>query len=122
MLAGMPADVGPLEKMNNEHERGRTLAIAMQDSLNRNRMDDFLAYSSRYIDLLKNHIAKEEDVLFAKAELILSGEEDEQIAADFDRFQSTIVGNQTRQRLCRTIDALSSKYLSEPQPSEIRSM
>jgi hemerythrin-like domain-containing protein len=98
--------------MNYEHERGRTLTAAMQDALNRNRMDDFVTCADRYIELLTNHIEKEENVLFAAADETLSDEEDERVTADFEHFDAVIFGLQTRQRLHQTIQLLASKYLS----------
>jgi regulator of cell morphogenesis and NO signaling len=112
MHAGMPLDGGLLHAMNYEHERGRTLTAAMQDALNRNRMDDFVTCADRYIELLANHIEKEETVLFAAADETLSDEEDERITADFEHFDAVIFGLQTRQRLHQTIQLLASKYLS----------
>jgi hemerythrin-like domain-containing protein len=112
MHADMPLDAGLLHAMNYEHERGRTLTAAMQDALNRNRMDGFVTLADRYIELLTNHIEKEESVLFTAADETLSDEEDERVAADFGHFDAVIFGSQTRHRLHQTIQLLASKYLS----------
>jgi hemerythrin-like domain-containing protein len=112
MRAGLPPDQGPLRVMNYEHERGRALTAAMQDAINRERMDDFLMYSSRYVQLLSEHIEKEHCVLFEKADQILSDDEDEKVAAAFEHFEATIVGAQTHYRLQHTIEVLASKYLA----------
>jgi hemerythrin-like domain-containing protein len=113
MHAGLRPDEGPIQVMNDEHERGRALTIAMQAALNRNRVDDFLTYSTRYVELLSRHTEKEERILFAKAELILSEEEDEQVAADFDHFEKLTACGETHELLHRTIDMLASKYHSD---------
>jgi hemerythrin-like domain-containing protein len=112
MHAGMPSDAGPLEVMNYEHVRGRALTAAMQDALDRTRMDDFLNYSSRYIELLTSHIEKEEYVLFPKTEQILSDDEDETVAADLDHFEAMIVGTGMLERRHQMIEFLASKYLN----------
>ena len=110
MHAGIPSDAGPLEVMNYEHVRGRALTAAMQAAADRNRMDDFLYYSSRYIELLTSHIEKEEHVLFPKTEQILSDDEDETVTANFDHFEAMIVGSGPLERHCQTIEFLTSKY------------
>src|SRR5438046_2768916 len=56
MQAGMSLEQGLLRMMNYEHERGRALTAAMQDAIDRKRMNDFLVYSGRYVELLSEHI------------------------------------------------------------------
>lgn len=55
-------------------------------------------------------IEKKNRVLFEKADQILTDEEDEKVAMDFDHFETTIVGAQTRERCRHTIEVLASKY------------
>ncbi len=110
--AGLALEEGPLQVMTYEHERSRALAAAMQDSLERNKKDEFILYAGRYIHLLNEHIEKENYVLFDKADQILSFEDDDKLAEAFSHFETTIVSTATLTRLQGLIDALASKYLT----------
>src|SRR5262245_26608645 len=109
--ASMPQDAGPLRVITYEHERGRALTAAMQNAINAARIDDFLMYATRYVDLLTEHIEKENWVLFDKAEQILNDDEDESVAAAFEHFERLIVGRTALDNLHRTIEKLRTKYL-----------
>jgi len=111
MQAGMTFEEGPLRVMTYEHERGRALTSAMEDSLTRSDKHDFVMYGRRYIQLLTEHIEKENYVLFPMAEEILSDEEDQNIAEAFTEFEQTTVGTTTYERLRGTLESLASKYL-----------
>ena len=97
--------------MAYEHERGRALTNAMDETLARNDKHDFLMYARRYIELLTEHMEKENYVLFPKAEQILTSEEDEKIAEAFTEFEQTTAGAPTYERLRGTLESLASKYL-----------
>jgi hemerythrin-like domain-containing protein len=112
MLADRKLQKGPLRIMNDEHERGRALTAAMTAALDHDDTKDFLIYARRYINLLSDHIEKEHRVLFEIAERVLTDEEDENIADDFEQFENTIVGRLIQERLHSAIEILASKYLS----------
>jgi hemerythrin-like domain-containing protein len=112
MEAGMAADEGPLFVLNFEHERGRSLIAAMQNALFHDNKPDFLVSSRRYVDLLSDHIEKEQSVLFGKAEQILNDDEDDKIVDAFEHYENVIVGTPAHERLHQIIEALTSKYLT----------
>ena len=111
MQAGMSFQEGPLRVMSYEHERGRALTSAMDETLYRDDRRDFVMYARRYIQLLTEHIEKENYVLFTMAEEILSDEEDQKIAEAFTEFEQTTVGAPTYDRLRGMLESLASKYL-----------
>jgi hemerythrin-like domain-containing protein len=112
MQAGVPLDSGPLRILNQEHERGRALSSAMQEGIAHGRTGEFVRYADRYMELLSQHIDKENRWLFEKAEQILSDDEDERTAAAFEHFETTIVGTLAQERFRKTIEDLASKYLA----------
>jgi hemerythrin-like domain-containing protein len=112
MQAGMAIQEGPLQVMSYEHERGRALIAAMDDALNRDDAHDFLMYAHRYIQLLTEHIEKENYVLFDMADQKLTDDEDKKIVEEFEHFEQNIVGAAAYQRLRATIDGLAAKYLA----------
>jgi hemerythrin-like domain-containing protein len=109
--AGMTLQDGPLRVMCYEHERGRALTAAMDEALARNDKKDFVMYARRYVQLLTEHIEKENYVLFDVADQNLSDEEDQKIADAFRHFEETIVGVPAYERLHGTIESLAAKYL-----------
>jgi hemerythrin-like domain-containing protein len=115
MQAGMSARNGPLADMLQEHVRIRTLTVAMSDAIARKNKDEFVLYASRYVKLLLEHMAKENDVLFEQAEQILSDEEDEKIVDAFEHFERVIMGAQAHAALLQTLETSASKYLDAPR-------
>ena len=114
MQAGMTLQAGPLRVMSYEHERGRALTAAMEEALDRNNNQDFLMYARRYVELLSEHIEKENYVLFDKADQILSDEDDQKVTDAFEQFENTTVGRQTHLRLMHIVESLASQYLNAP--------
>ena len=76
---GMPREGGPIGVMLTEHQIGRAFVAQMGRSLERSRRGDAdevarLAHAGRgYITLLRNHILKEDNVLFNMADQLLAG-------------------------------------------------
>lgn len=75
--AGMPRDGGPIAVMLEEHRIGRRLVGRMGESLAQLRQDpdgspDTLRSAALdYVSLIRNHIAKEDGVLFNHADFFL---------------------------------------------------
>ena len=72
--AGLPHDDGPIAVMLDEHRRGRLFVKAMADAHPGVRAGDagaratFERNARAYIDLIRNHITKEDNVLFMMAD------------------------------------------------------
>jgi hemerythrin-like domain-containing protein len=117
MQAGMSLQEGPLRAMTYEHERGRALIAAMDEAFGRDDKHDFVMYARRYIELLSDHIEKENYVLFDIADQKLTDDEDQKIADAFEHFEQTIVGITAYLRLQRVIESLAAKYLAVARQS-----
>ena len=76
---GMPRETGPLAVMLQEHEMGRSYARQMHNSLPGARKGEsdarkILVNSARgYINLIRGHINKEDNVLFTMADQVVTG-------------------------------------------------
>jgi len=79
MAMGMPKDTGPLAVMLKEHEMGRAYARHMVKALPGARAGEpdarqILANAARgYINLIRAHIGKEDNVLFNMADQMVTG-------------------------------------------------
>ena len=73
--SGLPLDDGPIAVMLEEHERGRALVREMADSLTGHPAgaDRFMDAADEYVALIRDHIAKEDAVLFDLADQLVSG-------------------------------------------------
>ncbi len=109
MQAGMAVEGGPLGVMLYEHDRGRELVRNMAQALDDAHADDFELYAGRYAQLLEDHIAKEDNILFVKAEDILSAEDDEAILRQFDEIEHEM-GEDTHERFHRMLSTLAGRY------------
>lgn len=76
---GLPDDAGPIAVMLEEHRRGRALVGRMAEALEGARRGDpekreaLRRAGEEYIDLLRGHILKEDDVLFEMADQLVEG-------------------------------------------------
>lgn len=80
MLAGkgFPASQGPVAVMLSEHVQGRKYVRGMEENIklyksgNKPSLNDVYLNMNSYAGLLKNHISKENNVLFRMADNVLS--------------------------------------------------
>lgn len=82
---------GPIGCMLDEHDYGRTLVGRMHAVLDAAAAGDAVAASSirqtaaAYVALLRQHIWKEDNVLFAMADRVLGPDEQRELAEEFER-------------------------------------
>jgi hemerythrin-like domain-containing protein len=105
--AGVPADSGPLFFMLADHEKGRLFTREMRDAAEKWEKGDPSAKGAvvqnalGYVALLRQHISKEDNILFPMADRIIPPEQQEQVAADFERIEHEEIG-----------EGLHEKYLA----------
>ena len=101
---GMPRAGGPIGVMLHEHEEGRALVRNMAEAADacnwgEDSQKQFAHAARRYSELLRQHIAKENDILFVMAEKMLTAEEQEKLAADFEKVEVENLGMGTLEHL-----------------------
>jgi len=123
---GLPADGGPVAVMLQEHEEGRRHVRALAEigaadgpmtSADRLRVRD---HASEYVPLLRQHIRKEDGILFPAAEGVLPPAVLAALREEFERHELEEMGSGAHERLHRLADELIDAYppaeVSEPQP------
>lgn len=80
---GMPRDYGPINVMLLEHDSGRRHAGAMRGYLADGAMDELRRESTAFTALMREHIEKEDDVLFPMGKAMLTPEEIAEIGESF---------------------------------------
>jgi hemerythrin-like domain-containing protein len=112
---GLPNAGGPIGVMLAEHTQGRELIRRMAQAADRCRAGDQAAAkdwaraAGGYAALLREHIHKENHILFVIAERILTGEEQARLAADFEKLEVEKMGAGTHARLHRLMEELSGE-------------
>lgn len=91
--SGAPEAGGAVEMMLDEHEQGRLFTRGMREAARRFEAGDdtarspLLTNARRYIALLRDHIVKEDEMLFPMADELLSAEQQSQVVRGFDRIE-----------------------------------
>ena len=82
--AGVPAEDGPISVMLEEHVQGRALirAMAAEDAGQR------VAAARQYVQLLRDHIAKEDEIVWPLAEAVLDDQAVAAVAREFEAVEA----------------------------------
>lgn len=86
---GLVRDGGPTGVMLHEHDEGRRLLAAMAAAVERNASRELARHARAYVELLREHIRKEDHCLFPMAAEMLSEVEAESLARSFDRVENS---------------------------------
>ncbi len=88
---GMPQDSGPVAVMLHEHNEGRRYTAALQSAAEKMKAGDESAIADvvrnafDFVNLLREHIMKEDNVLFPMAEQVILADAMQQVRDDFQR-------------------------------------
>jgi len=82
---GIPEERGPIGVMLSEHEMGRDYVQRMEDAAARGDegTEEFINAASHYACLLRQHIFKENNVLFPMADSCLSPTDNDKLVAAY---------------------------------------
>jgi hemerythrin-like domain-containing protein len=112
---GFPRDGGPIGVMLFEHERGRSLIRQMAEATAAYKSGDksagirWAGAGAGYAALLRAHIDKENNILFAMAERVLTPAEQADLAEGFEKLEVEKMGAGTHERLHAMMDALLAR-------------
>lgn len=113
---GFSADAGPTAVMRFEHTQGREYVRAMSaaaDAAERGEpaaVDQFTRNARGYLELLRNHIAKEDRCLFSMADQVLTDADDEALLAAFEHVEHVDIGTGCHEKHVRLADRLAETY------------
>jgi hemerythrin-like domain-containing protein len=113
---GFSNEVGPVAVMLNDHAVGRNFIKSMVAEIAdfKNGVESVLPEIYRnmlgYIDLLRSHIAKENNVLFRMADHMISVEDQEMLLQQFDEVELKDFGKQKIQGFITDIEDLEVVY------------
>ncbi len=113
---GMPSEGGPVAVMLHEHELGRNYVGGMIENINRYKAGEVAVLAKihenmlAYAGLLKNHIYKENNILFRMADGMLSEDEQQQMLSEFSKLENPEQGDKHASYVER-INNLAAIYL-----------
>jgi hemerythrin-like domain-containing protein len=112
---GFPKERGPVSVMLMEHEQGRAYVRSMDEYIEIFQNGDQEALKivfenmQRYADLLKNHIYKENNILFRMADGAFSTEEQKQMLDEFEDVEANYQNGRLSEFI-KAIAELDEKY------------
>lgn len=109
-LEALVPGFGPTQVMRAEHVDGRALIRAMVAAVERADASGFAQAAHGYVDLLRAHIAKEDDILFRMAQSMLSPDQDAAILEAYRRIEHDDMGDGTHFRMLGIADRLAGTY------------
>lgn len=113
---GMPRDQGPIAVMLHEHRLGRGFVKQMGDALPGARGGDGEALTTMvnagrgYINLLRGHILKEDNVLFMMADQLVDEPACRRLCAEYDVVCKRHFEGRTKEQLEELAAGLRSRY------------
>ncbi len=115
---GIPNEGGPIGVMLREHQLGREMAtrvrVTMQGDVTKPEVRAELAQLCRdYVDHLRNHIFKEENILFNMGDDVMDRVDHESSVRCYERTEEERVGESTHRAMVSLAQKLGSA--SEPE-------
>lgn len=93
-----------------KHNRERSLAAGLEESIRSKKAQDFVYCASQLIDNLRSHILEEDPFLFALVEKALSPEEDARVAVEMESFDR-VWREHALPDLLRRLNKMQSDYI-----------
>ncbi len=109
---GVPVQGGPIGVMLTEHEQGRMYNRGIRAGVEKLQAGDpsgqaeIIQNGRGYAALLRQHIAKEDGILFPMAERVISPAEQEQMWQEFERVEQDVIGQGTYEKYQAFVETL----------------
>lgn len=107
---GVLNEGGPIGAMLREHQQGREYIVLMNKSLESKDLADFKNTAIKFRDLLRNHIAKENNVLFMMADKLLDDKKQDELFERFENHEETVIGHGVHEELHSKIHKWEDDY------------
>lgn len=113
---GVPREGGPVGQMLHEHEQGRAFVGRMADSITEAASGDsgalsqFAEAADGYVQLLRAHIQKEDNVLFPLADNLLTEDDQRQLSDAFEKVETEHMGEGEHEKYLEIARALAEQF------------
>jgi len=113
---GFSNEHGPVSVMLHDHAEGRRFVKGMASGIARYKAGDdtvlpvIYANMGGYVELLRAHIGKENNVLFKMADRVLTAADQEELLHEFEAVETNDFGNGKIRQFLADIEGLESIY------------
>ena len=111
---GMSGETGPIAVMLREHEDGRAHIKRITDLGGKKRdkkeQAELIRHTKAYVDLLRLHIQKEDDILYPMANNILTPADQKELEKGFAEIEEKIMGPGVHDKFHHMIEEWETKY------------
>jgi len=110
---GIPVAGGPIGMMKVEHEEGRAHVKAMMEALARAKGEPdasrtkLIQNALAYLRLLREHIRKEDEILFAMADEVLTPQDQRELLKAFEEHEAAAIGSGVHEEYLKLADELA---------------
>jgi hemerythrin-like domain-containing protein len=110
---GMPSESGPIAVMLKEHTEGRRRIKAIGEAIPKAQEGDTSALQTisenldAYIQLLRNHIEKEDKVLYPMADKVFTEQDQQSLSEAFDKVEAEEMGEGVHEKYHKLAHDLS---------------
>ena|SRR3989344_2798196 len=115
--AGIPNEGGPIGMMLEEHNLGRNYVKNFAKAIEDFKAGDpkagkkIIENTNRYIALLRDHIDKEDNILYMMADMHLSPKKQTELLKQFDKVEEERIGAGRHEKFHQMLDKLKTVYL-----------
>jgi hemerythrin-like domain-containing protein len=109
---GIPRDGGPIGMMLIEHEEGRgyvrtmTAALTLAEATDEAAKDSLLNNARAYLRLLREHIQKEDEILFRIADDVIPADEQKALLRSFEEHEAKEMGTGVHEKYLKLVEEL----------------
>ena len=107
---GIPNEGGLIGSLLQEHNQSREYVALMGKSLESKDLAEFNTAATNYSDLLKSHIEKENNVLFAMADQLLDEEIQDALFEKFEQHEESVIGHGVHEELHSMIHNWATEF------------
>ena len=122
--AGVPKEGGPIAVMLSEHNQGRAFIRGMRAGIEQINNGNpggepfFRENAWNYIMLLRQHIDKEDNILFRMADVHIPEKRQEELIGEFEKIEEERIGPGKHEEYHRLLSEYKHLYLSKVQESK----
>jgi hemerythrin-like domain-containing protein len=109
---GVPREGGPIGMMLTEHEEGRgyvktmMAALTLAEARNEAAKDTLLENAGAYLRLLREHIQKEDEILFRIADDVIPADEQKALLQSFEEHEAKEMGTGVHEKYLKLVEEL----------------
>ncbi len=107
---GIPKEGGPIGVMLFEHDEGRNFIKGMEFALKERDFQKFEENAKGYIELLREHIFKEDNILFNLADSHIDRKTQEELLYKFEKFENEIIGKKFHEKYHQLVHEMEKIY------------